>query len=57
MYLYSILSQLTIISSLGEESLSPHLDATPILFADDTSILITDKNTDNLVSKLNAAFK
>jgi hypothetical protein len=31
--------------------------STPILFADDKSILISDKITDVLVSKLNAAFQ
>jgi hypothetical protein len=31
--------------------------ATPIMFADDTSALIADKNTDNLVSKLHSTFQ
>jgi hypothetical protein len=53
----SVLGPVLFLIYVNDLSASINKISTPILFADDTSILVTDKNLDILASKLNAVFQ
>jgi hypothetical protein len=53
----SVLGPLLFFICMNDFPLSIDKISTPILFADDTSILITDKNTDILTSTLQSIFQ
>ena len=53
----SVLGPVLFLIYINDLPLAINNISTPILFADDTSILITDKNIDILASKLNMAFQ
>jgi exonuclease III len=53
----SVLGPLLFLIYINDLPLSIDKIATPVLFADDTSILVADKNADILTSKLQSAFQ
>jgi hypothetical protein len=52
-YLGSVLGPLLFLLYINDFPLAINMSSTPILFADDTSLVITDRNLNNIDAKLN----